>query len=225
MPEKDEHRATVTRYWDTVADRYLELFRDEFQGKPFDRQVITSFAAALKEGASVCDAGCGPCGHFTRMLADAGLDAVGVDISSKCIELARKEQPALRFKVMDMARMDFPDGAFQGLVSYYSLHYQPKLSLNGVIREFARVLHPAGLLLIVVKEGNREGWIADPMGSDQQVFWCDFQPEELQSFVSANGFDVTGCEVREPLPEEIAVRRIYLSARRRVEHLRWADAR
>jgi SAM-dependent methyltransferase len=214
MPEKVEHRATVAGYWDAVAERYVELFRDEFQGKPFDRRILASFAEELAAGATVCDAGCGPCGHVTRLLADAGLNAVGVDISPRCIELARKEQPSLRFEVMDMAGMDFADGEFQGLVAYYSLHYQPKLSLGGVIREFARVLYPAGLLLIVVKEGCGEGWIADPMGSSQQVFWCDFQPEELQSLVSANGFDVTGCEVREPMPEEIAVRRIYLSARR-----------
>lgn len=220
MPEKDEHRATVASYWDAVAERYLELFRDEFQGKPFDRQVIASFAASLKAGATVCDAGCGPCGHVTRLLADAGLNADGVDISPMCIALARKEQPLLRFEVMDMAGMDFPDGTFQGLVSYYSLHYQPKNRLNGVIREFARVLHPTGLLLIVVKEGCSEGWIADPMGSGRQVFWCDFQPQELQSLVSVNGFDVTGCEVREPLPGEIAVRRIYLTARRRAEQMR-----
>jgi ubiquinone/menaquinone biosynthesis C-methylase UbiE len=214
MPERDEHRATVARYWDAVAERYLELFCDEFQGKPFDRRILASFARELTAGARVCDAGCGPCGHVTRLLADAGLNAVGVDISPKCIELARKEQPSLRFEVMDMAGMNFPDGEFQGLVAYYSLHYQPKLSLRGVIREFSRVLCPQGLLLIVVKEGSSEGWIADPMGSGQQVFWCDFQPQELQSLVSANGFDITGSEVREPLPEEIAVRRIYLLARR-----------
>lgn len=165
MPDKSEQSTAVARYWDIVAERYLELFRDEFEGKPYDKQVIASFASGLKTNARVCDAGCGPCGHVTRLLADAGLDAVGVDISPKCIELARKEQPSLRFDVMDMASMAFADGAFQGLVAYYALHYQAKSSLGGVIREFARVLCPGGLLLIVVKEGSGEGWINDPMGS------------------------------------------------------------
>lgn len=210
----NEHPATIAQYWDTVAERYLQLFRDEFDGKPYDRRIIASFAAEMQPGASVCDAGCGPCGHVTRLLADTGLNAVGVDISPKCIALARQEQPSLHFEVMDMANMAFLNETFQGVVAYYALHYQPKSSLDKVIREFARVMRPGGLLLIVVKEGSNEGWIADPMGSGQQVFWCDFQPEELLALAVANGFEIVSCETREPFPEEITVRRVYLTARR-----------
>ena len=220
MPDREEHCATVSRYWDAVAGLYLELFRDELQGKPFDRQILASFAKKLASGAVVCDAGCGPCGHVTRLLADAGLDVVGVDISPKCIELARAEQSALRFEVMDMAAMNFSNGAMRGLVAYYSLHYQPKAGLGETMREFARVLCAGGSLLIVAKEGSSEGWIEDPLGSGQKVFWSDFKPEQLQELAIAHGFDVTSCEIRDPLPEEIAVRRIYLSARRAEEKVR-----
>jgi len=176
--------AVIASYWDAVAARYLQLFRDEFHSKPYDRQFLASFTAQLGVNAKVCDAGCGPCGHVTRLLADAGLDIVGVDISTLCIELARLEQPALRFAVMDMAAMDFADGALQGLVSYYALHYLPKSSLGAVLREFARVLHAGGSLLIVVKEGTAEGWIDCPMGSGQTVFWCEFTVEELRSLAA-----------------------------------------
>ena len=62
----------VESYWDAVADRYLELFRNELLGKPFDRQVLDEFAARVGRGGSVCDAGCGPCGHVTRYLGSDG---------------------------------------------------------------------------------------------------------------------------------------------------------
>lgn len=210
----DEHLATIARYWDSVAKRYLELYRDELRGKPYDQQAIASFAADLNPGARVCDAGCGPCGHITRLLADSGLDVVGVDISKKCVSLARREQQSLRFEVMDMATMDFADDTFQGVVAYYALHYQPKSNLDRVVREFARVLRPLGRLLIVAKEGEGEGWISDPMGTGQQVFWCALGRQELEALVTANGFIITGSDVREPLHGEIAVRRIYLRAER-----------
>jgi ubiquinone/menaquinone biosynthesis C-methylase UbiE len=206
--------ATIARYWDSVAGKYLELFREEFLAKPFDRQIIFSFAASLEPGARVCDAGCGPCGHVTRLLADSGLDPIGVDISPKCVALARQEQPSLRFEVMNMASLAFADLTFQGLVAYYALHYQSKLSLDMVIREFARVLRPQGRLLIVAKEGSGEGWIIDPLGSGQQIFWCALTAQDLQILVTDNGFAVLNCEIREPLPEEIFVRRIYLTAER-----------
>ena len=116
--------------------------------------------------------------------------------------------------------MNFSNGAMRGLVAYYSLHYQPKAGLGETMREFARVLCAGGSLLIVAKEGSSEGWIEDPLGSGQKVFWSDFKPEQLQELAIAHGFDVTSCEIRDPLPEEIAVRRIYLSARRAEEKVR-----
>jgi len=208
-------RLKTVEYWDAIASRYLEAFRDEFEGKSYDRQVLRDFADGLGSSARVCDVGCGPCGSTTRLLADAGVDAMGIDLSSRCVELARKQQPVLRFDVMDMAKMSFPDKSFDGLVHYYSLHYQPKAQLGAVMQEQARVLRSGGTLLIVAKEGTSEGWIDDPMGSGLSVFWCDFSPRELQALVEQHGFEGARCAVRDPLPSEIAVRRIYLTAHRK----------
>ena len=206
----------VVRYWDQVADRYLELFRDEFQSKPYDLAAFKTFAAALPSGARVCDVGCGPCAHVTRILTSHGLDAMGIDLSPKCIALARNEQPSLRFETMDMAAMVFAAGSFDGLVVYYALHYQPKQTLPPVFREFARVLRPGGHILVVAKEGAGEGWIADPLGIAGQVFWSAFSPEELRDLCVSAGFTAVNCTVREHLPDEIPARRIYLTAERGV---------
>jgi len=204
----------VARCWDARASRYLELFRDEFQSKPYDLAVLETFAAALPAGARVCDAGCGPCGHVARILADRGLDVTGIDLSPKCVALARAEQPSLRFETMDMAAMAFGDCAFDGLIAYYALHDQPKSTLPAVFREFARVLRPGGRLLVVAKEGAGEGWIDDPMGLPAQVFWSAFSPGELRELCINAGFQTPSCAVRDPFPEEIPVRRIYLTAAR-----------
>lgn len=204
--------ATIADYWDAVAPRYLELFRDEFDEKPFDKFVISAFAARLPAGARVLDAGCGPCGHVARLLADKGLDVTGIDISPACIALSRMEAPALRFDVMDMAATVFADGSFDGLIAYYALHYHPRDHLPGIMREFARMLRPGGQLLIVAKEGNDEGWIGDPMKVAGQVFWSAWPADDLQSLAAENGFADIHCDARAPLTQEIAVRRIYLTA-------------
>jgi len=214
MDEATQHDAATVRYWNAVSQRYLELFRDEFQSKPFDQEILRSFAGKLAREASVLDAGCGPCGHVARLLAKASLNVTGIDVSPACIALARKEQPDLHFEVMNMAAMEFSDCSFAGLISYYSLHYQPKARLGQILREFARVTRAGGWLLIVVKQGDSEGWIDDPMGSGQRVFWCDFQAGELCDLVSRDGWELTDCSIRDPLSSEISVRRIYLTARR-----------
>ena len=204
----------IARYWDSVALRYLDLFRSELQRKPFDVALLKAFAARLGVGAAVCDIGCGPCGHVTRLLADGGLQVRGIDISPKCIELARREQPSLTFEVMDMGAMTFNECAFDGLVAYYALHYQPKHALDRVLPEFFRVLRPGGLLLVVSKEGNQEGIVTDPLGSGQSVYWCALPMYELTALLSLSGFRILSCVTREPLPDEMPVRRIYVHAER-----------
>jgi ubiquinone/menaquinone biosynthesis C-methylase UbiE len=204
----------VIRYWDIVADKYLDLFRHELESKPYDLEILHAFAIDLGAGSRVCDAGCGPCAHVTRLLVDHGLDVIGIDISSRCISLAQQEQPSLQFEAMDITAMTFADAELDALVAYYVLHYEQKSSLRFVLREFARVLRPGGRILIVVKQGNSDGWIPDPMGSGKSVYWCEFEPDELKALLVQSGFINLNCTVRDPLPNEISVPRIYITANR-----------
>ena len=208
------HIERIARYWDSAALRYLDLFRNELEEKPYDLALLQEFGARLGKGTSVCDIGCGPCGHVTRFLSDQRLQVRGIDLSPKCIELAHREQPSLSFEVMDMGVMTFNERTIDGLVAFYVLHYQPRGTLDRVIREFYRVLRSGGLLLVVSKEGNDEGIVTDPLGSGQPVFWCALPASELTALLARNGLGILSCVTREPLRNEIPVRRIYVHAKR-----------
>lgn len=214
LPEIDlaQHLRGVARYWDAAADRYLALYRDELAAKPYDREILDAFAARIGAGGRVCDAGCGPCGHVAAHLASRGLEVLGVDLSPRCVALARVEHPALRFEVMDMGALALEDGALDGVIACYAFHYQPKRTLPSVVRELGRVLRPGGQLLIVAKEGAGERWIDDPMGGATQVFWAAFTAPELESLAAENGFRVDGSAARDPRAGEIAARRLYVAA-------------
>ena len=147
-------------------------------------------------------------------LARRGLDVLGIDLSPRCVALARQEQPALRFEVMDLRALALPAASLDGLVAYYALHDQPKAGLPAAFAEWARVLRPGGQLLVVAKEGAGEGPIPDPLGSGIAVWWTAFTPAELQAPAEAAGFRVQACLTRDPLPGELAARRISLSATR-----------
>lgn len=206
--------AAVRAAWDPRAHRYLERFRHELEGKPFDQAALQAFAARVGPGGRVADVGCGPCGHVAALLTGLGLTTLSVDLSPRCVELSRQEQPGLRFEVMDLAALTLPSDRLDGLVAYYALHDQPRARLGRTFAEFARVLRPGGRLLVVAKEGQDEGLIADPLGSGLTVFWASHTAADLGLRAAAAGFQVEACEVREPLPGEIAARRIYLTAAR-----------
>ncbi|MFI6901341.1 class I SAM-dependent methyltransferase [Nonomuraea sp. NPDC050394] len=208
----DGSPSDVVRAWDARADHYLRLFRHELESKPFDREVLGAFAERVGAGGRVCDAGCGPCGHVTALLAAHGLDVFGIDLSPRCVELAGGEQPGCRFEVMDQRAVT---PVLDGLVSYYSLHDQPKRVLPGTLTAWAAAIRPGGQLLVVAKEGSGDGVIADPLGGELLVYWAEFTANELRAAAGAAGFLVDDLTVREAYEDEIPTRRIYLSATRR----------
>ena len=53
------HSEAAVRCWDARASRYLELFRDEFESKPYDLAVLDRFAPALPAAVAVWDDGVG----------------------------------------------------------------------------------------------------------------------------------------------------------------------
>ena len=206
--------AAVREAWDQRAARYLELFRHELDSKPYDLEVLQAFATRVGAGGRVADVGCGPCGHVADHLARQGLETLSVDLSPRCIELARQEQPRLRFEVMDLAALRVPEASLDGIVGYYALHDQPRSRLGRTFAEFARALRPGGQLLLVCKEGVEEGRIPDPLGTGLTVYWASHTCDDLRFRVTAAGFRVAECTTREPLAGEIASRRLYLSAER-----------
>jgi ubiquinone/menaquinone biosynthesis C-methylase UbiE len=205
-------RAGVVRYWNAVSPRYLDLFRDELSEKPDDVARLTVFAASLPEGGTVCDLGCGPCAHVTQVLADFGLRVTGIDISDVAIDLARREHPGLDLRVMDASALSFRDRGFDGLTAVYLIHYLPQAEWPALFAECVRVLKPGGKLLIVAKEGDGEGLIADPLGGDIETFWSASSPAALEAAVTAAGLHVTETFVRDALAGEIPVRRIFMTA-------------
>ena len=109
-------------------------------------------------GFATCSVGCGPCGHIENYISQKGLKVIGMDISEKCIEIAKGNFPEIRFETGDFTKMKYEDEYFDGLVSYYSIIDTPVQYLDKVLKEFNRVLKKDGYLLLVVKEGNTEGY-------------------------------------------------------------------
>ena len=191
-----------------AAEKYFELFKDEMKQKEYDRVFLDKFANDFDSKSVICDLGCGP-GHITRYLFDKGLNVFGIDISERCIQIARRENPKMRFQVMDMARLDIADESVDGIVSFYSIIHTPKRFIHTLFHEFNRVLKKGGKLLIVVKKGDTEGYVYELEGFKTRLYFTNFNEEELKSYLQTCGFELIFLETRQPYEFEISVERIY----------------
>ena len=205
----DHNTPHVRRYYDAVAGRYYDLFKDELGEKEYDRGLLDQFAAMLPVRARVCDAGCGPCAHTAAYLAAKGLRVAGADISEACIKLAKRARAKLDLCVMDMQAAAFKDDSLDGILAYYSIIYTPKRFQHALFAEFYRTLKRDGKLFIAVKEGESETIIDDPLGSGMKTLFARFTEAEIRSLLESNGFRVRLLTSRAPLPSEISERRIF----------------
>ena len=80
---------------------------------PPEREVMALVAEWVRAhgGGPIADVGCGP-GRITAHLRDLGVDAFGIDLSPRMIEVARREHPGLRFEVGSMTQLGLADGAW-----------------------------------------------------------------------------------------------------------------
>jgi ubiquinone/menaquinone biosynthesis C-methylase UbiE len=195
--------------YNLAAQKYHELFHNEMNEKEYDRKLLDSFATRFNNDSFICDAGCGPSAHIGKYLFDKGIKVVGVDISEKCVELARINNPEMKFECADIASIPFDDNTFDGLISYYSIINTPKIYMNKIFAEFRRVLKPDGFLLVSVKAGTTEGYIDDLLGVKTKIYSSLFTQEEIVDYFSKAGFLLEFFNKRNPYDFEINNERIF----------------
>jgi len=206
--------AKTRQAYNMAAEKYHNLFHNEMKEKEYDRQLLDAFGKKFPPGSLIADAGCGPSGHISRYLFDKGLKVVGIDISERCVELAARFNPEMKFLCGDIARMSFADGWFQGLISYYSIIHTPKRVIPDIFAEFFRVLKPGGFLLVAVKAGSGEGFQSELLGIKTEVYFSWFAEYEIRGYFENGGFRIDLLHKRNPYDFEINDERIFAIGRK-----------
>jgi O-methyltransferase/aklanonic acid methyltransferase len=125
---KDLYPGTFSRHAAAYRARLDEVMaRNESRG----RTAVVDWAQP-SPGKRILDLACGPgtlSYGLAREVAPDG-EVVGVDLAPGMIELARRGAPAglpVRFELMDLEDLRFPDGAFDATVCGHGLQFVPEL--------------------------------------------------------------------------------------------------
>jgi ubiquinone/menaquinone biosynthesis C-methylase UbiE len=183
--QKGAPKRIVEAGYDQVASRYAEL---EASGAEWPRmRWLREMLSRLPDHSDVLDVGCGNGLPATRAIAKQH-GVTGVDISSKQIELARRNVPNARLIQGDAASVEFPDTSFDAIVSFYVLEHLPREEHADVLGRFCRWLRPGGYLLFTVEPQDEPGVVGDWLGAP--MFFSQFSADETLKLVKDAGFGV-----------------------------------
>lgn len=199
--------------YDSVAAAYVEHIFSELAGKPLDRHLLNRFAEEVRARGIVGDLGCGP-GHVARYLRDQGVRMLGIDLSPEMVRWASQLNPGIEFQVGDLRALDLADESLAGIVAFYSvIHLEPS-ELESTLREFRRVLAPAGVLLLSFHIGDDTLHLDELWGAPVSLDFHFLQPGGVIAALRSAGFLVSESVEREPYEAvEYPSRRCYLFAR------------
>jgi ubiquinone/menaquinone biosynthesis C-methylase UbiE len=142
VQDKTQDKQKEIAFFDghAAADDY-DVFTPQSSARLIDAFVKLT---KLPPGARVIDLGCGS-GTFTALLARAGFDCVGLDISAKLVAVGRRKHPRIEFVAGDIERLPFPDASFDGALLSGVVHHFPDPSPCAA--ETFRLLRPRGRFL------------------------------------------------------------------------------
>jgi ubiquinone/menaquinone biosynthesis C-methylase UbiE len=171
MPKSPNQSGPVSsEWWATQFDSHYLREYDPIFDLERDRIEVARLIEIMElpVGAKILDVPCG-WGRHAHLLAEAGYNVEGLDISKHLLGIAKKRGtgPNLRYTLGDMRKLPPRwKGKFDAVVNLFtSFGYfaHPRDDVK-VIREFARVLKPGGVF--VFQGGSRDGVMARFLAKD-----------------------------------------------------------
>jgi SAM-dependent methyltransferase len=155
--------------WDGLSQWWAGGFTDGADME-YVEQVLPMVAQRLPESGLGVDVGCGE-GQVTRLMADGGLDAVGIDPFARQIERATDRGGA--FARADAVAIPVRDQTAAVVVSVLVIEHVE--DMDTAIGEMARVLRPGGRLVLVLNhpliQTPGSGWIDDFVLDPPEHYW------------------------------------------------------
>lgn len=159
-----------SEWWRSYFDAgYVREYEPLFDFAEDRRQIACVLdLLGLSDGSRILDLACGQ-GRHAHLLAEAGLDVDGLDLSPHLIGLAKKRGTGktLRYTRGDMRRLPAKwRGRFDAVINLFTSFgfFADAADDALVIRECARVLKPGGAM--VWHGGSRDGVMAKFLPSD-----------------------------------------------------------
>ncbi len=144
--------------WTRVADKYDKVNYVNIN------PLFYYFYENLPKGAYILDLGSGTGKPYAKLLIERGFNVLGIDISPRMVELARKYVPQAEFVELSITDIEYKN-MFDGVFSSYTMLLLDPPLFEDVAKRIVRSLKKGGLFYLSLNETGEEG-----VDVDEEVF-------------------------------------------------------
>ena len=184
----DNHIKTL-QTWDKLADQYQEKFMDmDLYNDGYD----TFCDLVEKQHPDVFEIGCGP-GNITRYILSKRPDfnILAIDTSPNMIRLAKENNPAAGFRVMDCREIDSLQQKFDAIICGFCMPYLSKNDCIKLIKDCSFLLKNGGILYLSTIENDYNKSTFETSSDGQHTMFVYYHEEGyLQEVLRENNFEL-----------------------------------
>jgi SAM-dependent methyltransferase len=163
-------------------------YETAFAGLTAQREEIDWLIGQLPARSRVLDVGCGTGRPNAEMLAEAGHQVTGVDVSPGMIDIARAQVPAAHFEVADLRTLTYPAGHWDAVLAFFPLLQMTRAEIDAALAAFADWLAPGGYFVMATVPSDSEGRDYEFMG--QPITVSSYPAEVFRDRLTSLGLEV-----------------------------------
>ncbi len=191
------------RSYDLLEGKYQSTHTPniEFYKTEFDKFI------KLIKGNKVLEIGCAE-GAMAPLFQKAGFQYIGIDAAKNSIEVARKNYPKSKFKIMDFYKLSFPENSFGGFWETEALLHAAKEDIVKILKGIRKIIVKDSIGFMSFQEmeplteGERgaleEGVITKiRQGKIIRRYQAFYSEQELRDYLKQARFEVIEIERKE----------------------------
>jgi cyclopropane fatty-acyl-phospholipid synthase-like methyltransferase len=152
-----ERREAVVQEYDAMAAEDHEYPNNA------QREWVRRLLATCVPGDVVLDAPCGT-GRYFSLVAEAGLNVIGIDQSAGVLEHARRRGVAVQLERVSLQELSFSD-EFDAVMTIDAMEHMPPEDWPLVLTNLRRAVRPGGYLYFTVEERTDPAVLAKAFSS------------------------------------------------------------
>ncbi len=175
--------------WNKVASMYQDKFMDV---ELYDDTYDTFCSLIDKSNPTIFEVGCGP-GNITKYLLSKKPDCkiTAIDAAPNMIKLAKQNNPAVDFKIMDGRNIDILTSKFDAIMCGFCMPYLSKEECIKLMRDCSTLLKDNGIFYFSVIEDDYNKSAYETSSDGQHTVFVYYHEEKyLREYLEENNFEL-----------------------------------